>query len=179
MEEIWKDIEGYEGLYKISNYGNIINLHSRWGKRKKPRKLTLSINKDYIRCGLSKDGKETKFYVHRLVAKNFIPNPNNYPCINHKDENKLNNNANNLEWCDYSYNNNYGSRNDKVAKKLKNGIYCKKIMQYDLSGNLIKEWVSINEASRKLNIKPSCICLCCRNKQKTASGYIWRYKKEA
>ena len=97
MEEVWKDIKGYEGLYKISNYGNIKSIHCRFGMRKQPKNAKIGINKGYKRYGLSKDGKEIKFYVHRLVAEAFIPNPNGYPCINHKDENKFNNNVENLE----------------------------------------------------------------------------------
>ena len=178
MEEIWKDIKGYEGLYQISNLGNIKSTHSRFGMRKQPKNARIGINKGYKRYGLSKDGKEIKFYVHRLVAEAFIPNPNGYPCINHKDENKFNNNVENLEWCTYSYNNNYGTRNKVVGEKLKNGKCCKKIIQYDLNNNFIKKWNSIAMAHRELKIESSCICLCCKNKQRTAGGYKWKYKEE-
>ena len=112
MEEIWKDVKGYEGLYKISNFGRV------WSIR---RKLFLKpVDKPYLRVRLySIDGTNKMFSVHRLVAEAFIPNPDNLPCINHKDENKMNNCIDNLEWCTAKYNSNYGTAKQRWGEKQK------------------------------------------------------------
>lgn len=107
--EIWKDIKGYEGLYQISNLGNVKSLR---------KNVILKCSKcsregNYYKAGLYKNGKTKTILVHKLVANAFIPNPNNLPCINHKDENKLNNKADNLEWCTYKQNNDYGKHDIK------------------------------------------------------------------
>lgn len=174
VEEIWKDIKGFEGTYEISNFGNVRKINKTNAYDKRTRKyfyLKGSTNKDgYRKIKLSKNKKYKVFSIHRLVAQAFIPNPNNYPVINHKDENKLNNCVNNLEWCSIYYNNNYGLHNQKVAKSN-----WKKIIQYDLEGNIIRKWNSIKEAGETLNIHRSNISLCLSNKYKTAGGYVWRY----
>lgn len=111
--EIWKEIEGYAGLYEVSNWGNIRSL--KFG-----RKLNPAVNSSgYKLISLSKEGKSKSFSVHRLVAEAFIPNSNNYPCINHKDENKTNNHVGNLEWCTQKYNCNYGNYNKKLSEAMK------------------------------------------------------------
>ena len=123
MKEIWKDIEGYEGLYQVSNLGNVKRLrHGDYkcvqGYRVFPERLKiLSFDKKgYLQVGLSKNNKQTMRRVHRLVAEAFIPNPNEYPMINHKDENKANNNVNNLEWCDARYNVIYSLNRKRTGK---------------------------------------------------------------
>lgn len=115
MKEIWKDIKGYEGLYQISNFGNVKSV-----KKKIIRKPS-SIPKGYLRIGLFKGGKTKFFYPHRLVAEAFIPNPNNLPCINHKDNNTKNNRMENLEWCTYKYNNSY--KNHHLKRYISSIIY--------------------------------------------------------
>lgn len=136
-EMIWKQINGYEGLYEISNNGKVKSL-SRYAKcvsHNKPitrltseHLLTPTISlrgkQGYPCVTLSKNGVYKRFLIHRLVAQAFIPNPNNLPCVNHKDENPLNNNVENLEWCTYAYNNCYGTRNKRIseAKKGKPGM---------------------------------------------------------
>ena len=116
MQEIWKDIVGYKGLYQISNKGRVKSLerYSYKGNRSiqklKGRILKASIRKDnYLTVVLRKDGKSTSYLVHRLVAQAFIPNSYNYNVINHKDENKQNNDIRNLEWCSSLYNNTYNN----------------------------------------------------------------------
>lgn len=112
MEEIkeeWRDIKGYEGLYQVSNFGRVwSNITNRIMKQK--------LSSEYFQIGLSKNNKQTFYCIHRLVAQAFIRNPNNYPCINHKDENKYNNISSNLEWCTYKYNNNYGTRLKRIRE---------------------------------------------------------------
>lgn len=115
-KEIWKDIPGYEGLYKVSNLGNVKSL-----KRNGIKGIILKGEKDefdYKRVTLCKKNKTKKYKVHRLVAQAFIPNPNNLPQINHKDENSKNNNVENLEWCTAKYNSNYGNHNEKIRQRM-------------------------------------------------------------
>lgn len=168
MIEIWKDIVGYEGKYQVSNLGNVRSLRVKSRtKYFKGSNLVLFTDKlGYVCVNLSRKS----YKVHRLVAQAFIPNLNNLPCINHKDENKLNNSVSNLEWCDYSYNNNYGTRNQRISQ---NG--GRKIIQYDLDGNEIKRWSSIANAARYYGVKRTTICGCCAGRGKTSCGYIWRY----
>lgn len=122
MEEIWKDIEGYEGFYQVSNKGRIRSLDrivksdTRSSQFLKGSIKSLIQNKstNYITVSLTKFGKTKSFYVHRLVAKAFIPNQDNLPQVNHKDESRTNNCVENLEWCDSKYNNNYGTKVDRL-----------------------------------------------------------------
>lgn len=115
MEE-WKNVIGYEGLYEVSNKGNVRNVRSN-------KLLKLSKNcYGYIQVHLYKNGIRTGLKVHRLVAQAFIPNPDNFPQVNHKDEDKTNNNVENLEWCDAKYNMNYGHRTENaISTRVKNG----------------------------------------------------------
>ena len=109
--------------------------------------------------------------IHRLVAETFIPNPNNLPYINHKNENRSDNRVENLEWCDSKYNNNYGNRNKKIGV-----ANSKKVKQYDLKGNYIKTWSSIMQVERTLKIKNSNIVKNCKGRSNKAGGYIWKYE---
>ena len=127
IEEIWRPIEGYEGLYEVSNTGIVRSL-DRYDSNNhflKGRILKLCADKDgYLNVGLCLGNKEKKYKVHRLVAQAFIPNPDNLPQVNHKDEVKTNNRVENLEMCNAKYNSNYGSRKDRVRDtKIKNGYY--------------------------------------------------------
>lgn len=170
MTEIWKDVKNYEGLYQVSNLGRIRSFYNY--KRNGNNILTPQIKRGYYQVGLRKDKKRKWYQLHRLIATAFIPNPNNLPQVNHKDENKLNNSIDNLEWCSVSYNNTYGNRIQKVINKT-----GKKVIQYDKNMNFIKEYPSIAEATRQMNLKSiSCICNCCRGQTETSKGYIWRYK---
>ena len=168
MKEIFKDIKGYEGLYQVSNLGNIRSLD----RKIKNRNLKGKIKKldktkfGYLKVELNNNGKKKKYSVHRLVAQTFLDNPNNYPCINHKDENKNNNIVSNLEWCDYLYNNLYNNKHKKNWVKVK---------QLDKNNNIINIFESITEASKKTNIIQCEISNCLHNRQKTAGGYYWQY----
>ena len=171
MHEIWKDIKGYEGFYQVSNIGRVRSLPVR-SKTKyfKGDILTTFTDKaGYICVNLSRK----TYKVHRLVAIAFIENPNNYKCVNHKDECKTNNKASNLEWCTHKYNNNYGTRNERISQNS-----GRKVIQYGLDGSLIKVWDSISIASRYYGVKRWTICGCCAGRQKTSCGYIWRYSDE-
>lgn len=186
--EKWKDIPGYEGLYQVSTSGRVkatqrIILY-RNGKiiHRKERILSLANSYgQYYTVGLIKNKKHKTWNVHRLVAMTFIPNPNNLPCINHKDENKYNNLVDNLEWCSYSYNTKYNNsmrvRIDTRNHNQSRGCE-KKVYQYNLEDNLIKVWDSVKSISRELGYKASNISSCCLNKQyrKTAYGYKWTYE---
>lgn len=140
--------------------------------------IKLSINNDgYYVVNLKIDNKYKTYNVHRLVALHFIPNPYNLPIVNHKDENKLNNNVDNLEWCDYEYSVNYGTRGKRSGENMKNSKQrSKPILQYTKDLVFIKEFPSSNEIQRELGYLQSNILKCCKGKYKQAYGYIWKYK---
>lgn len=121
--EIWKDIKGYEGLYQVSNLGRVKSLKVSKIKSERIRK-SYQQSSGYISIVLCKNGKAVNHKVHRLVASAFIDNPNNLPEINHKDENKANNKVDNLEWCDSSYNKNYGTRTEKFIRSRGTPVKC-------------------------------------------------------
>ena len=132
-------------------------------------------NRGYMQICLHIENKKKLLSVHRLVAQAFIDNPNNLPQVNHIDGNKQNNKVENLEWCTAKENGIHAYKTGLIKAKLgEQHSNCKKIIQYDLQGNSIKEWKYIDEAQKQLKINN--ICKCCQGKQKTAGGYIWRYK---
>ena len=171
MEEVWKDVIGYEGIYQISSIGRVKNVINN--TIKKP-----SINKyGYFQVMLWKNNKNKLKRIHRLVAEAFLnnPKPDIFNCINHKDENKLNNSVENLEWCDRKYNNNYGGHNLKIAKS-----HSRPVIQYTLDGEFVKEWESATVASRELGFPQSAINWCCTKKEKynSCKGFLWKYKDD-
>lgn len=172
MNEIWKDIEGYDGLYKISNMGNVKSL--KYGKERilKPAKVD-----GYLRVCLCKNSKYKWFKIHRLVAEAFLDNPYNLPEVNHKDEDKSNNNVDNLEWCSRQYNINYGTGHQRSTETQTNGSKSKTVYQYTLDGVLVAEYPSIMEAQRQLGFNQGYICNCCNGRFNKAYGYIWKYKR--
>jgi len=172
MQEIWKDIPNYQGIYQISNFGNIKSLSFGAKNKKitnKPKILKSSpSNCGYYKIQLYKNGKSKMFYIHRLVAEIFIPNPQNKPQVNHKDGNKSNNHISNLEWCSAKENTNHA---------LLNGLrkQCKPILQLTKNGNIVKKWDSISICACSLNYKISNISACLCKRSKTAYGYRWEY----
>lgn len=171
IKEEWKNVVGYEGIYQISSIGRVKNIKN--GRIKKP-----TINKyGYFHVMLWKNNQKKLKRIHRLVAEAFLnnPNPDIFDCINHKDENKLNNCVENLEWCDRKYNNNYGTHNSNIAKS-----HSKPIIQYTLNGEFVREWESAAVASRELKFPQSAINWCCLKKKKfnSCKGFLWKYKDD-
>jgi len=174
MQEIWENIENFEN-YQISNLGNV--------KNNKGKILKGWVTRGYHYVSLLNNGIKKKYRVHRLVAKAFIDNPDDLPCINHKDENKLNNCVDNLEWCTQKENlDKYfaprrpvGYKTKITKPKISNYHNCKKVLQYDLNNNFIQMWNSTMDIERQLHICSGNISLCCRGIKPTAGGYIWRY----
>ena len=151
-----KDIKDYEGLYAVTEDGQV------WSHRSK-RFLTSSLRANgYLTVHLCKDGAKKHHYIHRLVAEAYIPNPEGLPQVNHKDENKQNNSLNNLEWCSSQYNHEYGTRTRRTCKP----VYCVE---------LNKIFESASEAARQLKADQSCISKACKREGKIAYGYHWQY----
>jgi len=190
--EIWKPVPGYEGFYEVSNLGNIRSL-PRLSKNAfaksgqmlvQGKTLSQHLNKwnGYLSVMLCLNGKTRRFYIHRLVASAFLPNSNDYKEVNHKNENKTDNRADNLEWCDRVYNRNYGTgdaRRLQAARNNKKGrCYPKRISQFSLSGEYIASYDSSEDAARAIG-KPgagSNIRTCARGDNYNQShGYIWKY----
>ena len=182
MKEIWKDKKDYEGHYQVSNLGRAKSLdryikgkgHSLQFKKGRILKPMKDSN-GYLKVRLCNGEKSKTFNLHRLVAEAFIPNPNNYKEVNHKDENKTNNVVTNLEWCDKKYNQNYGTRNKRISEKMTNGKLSKPVLQYDLEGNFIKEWKSTAECGRN-GFNQGAVSACCLGKLKKSKNFIWKYK---
>lgn len=176
--EIWKDIKGYENLYQVSNTGKIKSLE-RYGNSKSNGKFlikekirkTTTTTAGYEYVVLANNGKNKTILVHRLVAETFIPNPENKKCVNHKDENKSNNNVENLEWCDYEYNNTY--KDIHLRRNTDNVV--RKIIQYDLDMREIKRWDSVCAAAKFYNAASTNIIKCCKGERTHCCGFKWRY----
>ena len=184
MEE-WRDIKGYEGKYQISNLGRVKSLNYHRENREKI--LSNTPSKDgYLQVNLYKEGKRKPYSIHRLVALHFIPNPNNYEEVNHKDENKQNNTVNNLEWCTHKHNINYGTAKERMIKtqkingKNKGSKHSKSRKVKCITTD--KEFNCLKEASEYYNVAYQNISACCRGKQKSAGKHpdtgeklVWKY----
>lgn len=174
--EIWKDINGYEGLYQISNFGNVksvdrISKHSNGDLTLKGKLLkSVKNSRGYLQVDLCKNGKIKKILIHRLVAQTFLPNPDNKPHIDHINTITTDNRVINLRWVTQKENINNPLTIDKKSKNL-----SKPIIQFSKDGKFIKKWDSALDAQRELGIKQSNICSCCKGKLKSTGGYIWRY----
>lgn len=178
MEEIWKDIKDYEG-YQVSNLGNVrsldrvvTNYRGSFIKKGKPKSIC-NLTKGYKGVLLCKNGKQKIFKIHRLVAEAFLPNPNNLPQVNHKNQEKdcnivwvnedgsIDYNKSNLEWCDNKYNINYS--------------WSKSIYSINLNTGEYRKYQSLTDASEKTGINKSSICNVLKNKRNKAGECIWKY----
>lgn len=179
MKELWKDITGYEGWYQVSNLGRVRSLDRYVNGNKINCDFQLMKGKilkgtkdklGYYRVILRRNVTYKAMLVHRLVAEAFIPNPENLPYINHKDENPGNNIVDNLEWCTPQYNVVYGSGVERAAKHK-----WRKVIQYDKEGNEIARWDSLKAAAASIGRAQQNISRCCRGKAPSCGGYIWKY----
>lgn len=165
-EEEWKDVKGFEGLYQVSNLGRVKSLDGKSNHRGEIILKPITDKYGYYRVHLYKNAKLKTALIHRLVTQAFIPNPDDLPCVNHKDENKLNNNVSNLEWCDNKYNNLYGNRLNKVSKSLGKQVLCVE------TGKI---YHSVTEAYRQTGVDFSSIAKNCKGIRAIAGGYHWKY----
>ena len=216
MKEIWRGIVteygDYRELYEVSNFGRVRSLDrmcwngNSWFLKKGRLLKLLKDSNGYFYVNLSKDGVNKHASVHRLVALAFIPNLNNLPQVNHKDENKENNRIDNLEWCTHEYNQNYGTKKERTSKKMKgakrseeakvkyretmkdrghpmlgrtgkDNPTSKEVMQFSLEGELLQIWGSINEVERNTDFKCSNISISCR-KKKPYRKHFWIYTSD-
>lgn len=155
MNEIYKDIAGFEDKYEVSSLGNVRNKIT--GRLLKPGRT----NRGYLFVNLCKDGISKFKSIHRLVAQAFLPNPDNKPQINHKDKNRSNNNVDNLEFCTSQYNVDYS--------------VSKPVNQYSLDGRLLYTYKSTMEAERQTGVPHQNICQCCLGKRLSAGDFIWKF----
>lgn len=168
---IWKDIHGYEGLYQINTCGDIKSLAGGKDKILKKR----YDHDGYCQACLSNNGKHKYYKVHRLVWEVFVgPIPEGMH-INHINEVKDDNRLDNLNLMTPTENNNWATHNERMAMSNKNGKCSKKVFQYDLENNFIKEWPSLNEVERQTGISAANISRCCTGKRNTSMGFKWRY----
>lgn len=177
--EIWKDIQGYEGLYQVSNYGKVRSLHYRHTDEIKELFLKPH-NRGYLQVELHKNGKRRMFTVHRLVALAFVDGFSESREVNHIDENKHNNRAENLEWVSTSENVLHSvSHRKKVESRNYPKFHARsdkcKVVQLSLDGVPIRQWDSTIEVKQELGYSDWSIKQCCRGKRKTAYGYMWQY----
>lgn len=171
----WKPIIGFEGLYMVSSDGEVVSLPRdyKYGKIENPTPLKKDMTRGYYRVTLFKDGVRYRKMVHLLVAKAFIENPEQKPIVNHKDENRTNNTVENLMWCTYKENSNWGNCRRKISEKV-----SKRVIQYTKDGMFIRAWKSATEASKTLGIDLPTISVSARDFNKTAGCYKWRYDNE-
>lgn len=175
LEEEWRPVVGYEGHYEVSNIGRVRSLTIVRRIRSKPRILRpIKFRRGYTFVSLSDaSGKKHSIKISRIVAKAFLPNPDNLPCVNHKDEDRANNAVDNLEWCTYVYNTHYGHCIEKI--RASKAHLFRKVIQMDADGNYIDSFESLSEAKRKTGINNFSISNVCRGVNKTAGGYRWKY----
>lgn len=176
--EEWKDIKGYEGKYLISNYGRVKGLRNERRTHSHIMKLTIAEN-GYIHVGLRDKRKQKTFKVHRLVCMAFLSNIDNLPHVNHKDENPSNNTLENLEWCTAKYNSNYGTKKERLSKKMGELNMKRPVSKYTISGEYICSYPSISEAAPYQDDSTMRhIWECCNYKRLSAKGYTYRYADE-
>lgn len=174
MNEIWKNAVGYEGLYEVSNLGRVrsVDRYDSLGHFRESIILRQHLDHNgYKFVALFKDGKRKSIKIHRIVAMAFIPNPNNLPQVNHIDENKINNNVDNLEWCDCKYNCNYGTRNERTAKaRINHPNTSKQVILIDLNNGKSFIFPSLSECSREKYLDLRNLSKVCLGKQHSISN---------
>lgn len=168
MNEEWEEVYGFDILYEVSNFGRLrTKHHGKLGYLDKYRYIELRENNHgYMNACLKGTQKKQTVYIHRLVAQAFVPNPNGYNEVNHKDENKKNNKSENLEWCEHIYNCNYGTRNTRTATKRSKAIRC-------IETGIVYE--SVHKAAEVFDVGVSAIGNCLKGRSKTCAGYTWEY----
>jgi hypothetical protein len=168
MQEEWKEVLGFDILYEVSNLGRVRTRYDeKKGYTKEYRFVSPRDNGHGYLCFNWKQKKHQRtVYLHRLVAENFVENPNRHTEINHKDEDKTNNRAENLEWCEHKYNCNYGTRNQRSATSKKKPVEC-------IETGAV--YSSANEAARQNGICKTAILNCIHGRTKTSGGYTWRF----
>lgn len=185
-KEEWRDVIGFEGIYKVSNIGRVMSLDrtiiSNNGKLMPFVGRVLKYrtgSRGYPYLTLSSTNIRKTVKVHRLVAESFIPNPHSKPQVNHIDENKLNNKVSNLEWCSAKENCNHGTHNFRVSLNGRNSpTKSLSVFQFSLNGKFIKRWDSLCEIERQLGFLHSNISTCCYGVKKSMNGFIWCFEKE-
>ena len=187
MSKTWKEIKGYEGRYLISDSGDVMSLNYRGTKLAKLLTWKMN-NKGYAWVELRKNGIKDQRLIHRLVAETFIENPNGFKLINHKDENRLNNDVSNLEWCDHSYNVRYSlerhperrvyhghGKYDGIRKGKHTSLA---VIQLDKDGSVVQEWENARTVFIETGMSDWSIAEVCRGNRHTAYGYLWRYANQ-
>ena len=178
--EQWRDIEGYSDLYMISDHGRVMRIGQDITRKDgaqvyyptrllKPRKNSAG----YLRVQLCRNGRPKWFFIHRLVAEAFCGGYFEGAEVNHKDENKENNHAMNLEWCTPSYNCSYGSKPEATRR-----AHSKMVVQYSLSGERLRYFPSTHSAARETGCNQGHIASVCNGRRETTGGYIWKYAGE-
>ena len=198
MEEIWKPVKGYEGLYEISNQGRLKSLPHEVHRRGYGTilvkggilKLHYNLNGYHIHLLCKQGAKPYCSRIHRLVAETFIPNPENKPCIDHINGIRDDNRAENLRWCTLKENCNFalarkhgseakmGEKNGMYGRSGKDSPSHKGVLQYDLHGNFIKKYYGIAEAQRETSVQFKNISKVCKGERNSAGGFIWRYEDD-
>lgn len=173
-KEIWKPVKGYEGLYEVSNKGNIKSLnYNKTGNEKVLRPA--DNGRGYLYVVISKNGERKNMLIHRAVAEVFLENPYNLPQVNHRDEDKTNNSVENIEFCSCKYNLEYSKVSQKAVE-----VTSKPVIQFTKDGRFVSEYKNIREAERYTGIHHNQISRCClgRKHYKSAGNYKWKFKDE-
>lgn len=196
MEEIWRDIEGYEGFYQVSTWGRVRSLDRIVAdgrtsyKTLKGKIIKETSARGYRKVRLTKDGKQTAYFVHRLVAQTFVPNPENKAEVDHTDTNPGNNRVENLRWATRLENNRNsltrkkrsdglkGNKNHMYEKYGKDNPNSKAIFQITKDGNILRKWIGISEAARQTGARHQNIVFCCQGKLNSSGGFRWIYASE-